>query len=411
MRTELSVLPWIAFLGAISFQVTILVFAAREWLRNCLRGTRKFEVRCELDLKSLAEQGRGPDWNRYHAEADRLFETCTDRIRMFSSGLLAVEFFGLLCFSFGALWLIRVGSQNVGSEIQYYQFGDALKALFCSLFGVFVHSLIALFVLRRAEKQFALWLADSESRLQEYAGNHPVKPLFVSLSGEEMERILKSSTRNLVSAFVEATKDVSGAVSRLDGHVVRLSTGIEDQGKGMNLAVAAIANDVSTMVQASGTFLPIAVRLVTVAESLDKLPIGLSSALEESRDRWLDGLSVVQEERLREIAEAARHAEELAENRERQMITEIHALQLVVGEVRDAVGGIPQALSKEVGRMADRLGTEFGHEARDVTRELAEQLEHTYHRLLQKIEEHEQGFLNRIGTVVDELFSRLSPTS
>jgi hypothetical protein len=182
---------------------------------------------------------------------------------------------------------------------------------------------------------------------------------------------------------------------------------VETQGQAMDRTMAAIAGSAALVSQAAGGLQPAADRLVAAAERLGDLPAALDGVLDRGREQWLDGLRGAQEERLREIAGAARHAEEIACAREQQMLGEVRSLEASVGEIRDAVDRIAKELGGEVASMADVLGAAFGREARDVTRELAEQLERAYQQLLARVDAHEQQWLNRIGTVVDELFARL----
>jgi hypothetical protein len=406
MDADLSLFipPLVVLFGVWIYQYSLFRQArgiARELYSEA---ARDLEKRCQQDLRFRAEHGQPPDWNRYMAQAERLFEARGDRLRTLASSALAVGLFGTLASL--VVTLLTFLGNHIPVEGGLLVF-NTLLSLSGSFLGVLFHLCIVQGSLRKAEDTFSHWQREFEARLELYSEGHPPQPSFLPALREELGQIRESLTGALAGALAKAASGFPAVVSSLGDNVARLSQVVATQGQAMDKAMVAIAGSATVVSKAAGGLQPAAERLAAAAENLEGLPAALGGVLDRGREQWLDGLRGAQEERLSEIAAAAGRAEESARTREQQMLDGVRSLATSVGEVRDAAGGIGQELRAEVTAMAGGLGTSFGREARDVTRELAEQLDRAYRELLGNVEAHEQQWLNRIGTVVDELFARL----
>jgi hypothetical protein len=358
------------------------------------------------DLKQRARRGEGPDWLRYQAELDRLFEARDDGLRSLAAAALALGLGGTLLALLVSLGVQRLG---LGQELDPRTILESTGlCLVGSLLGVMVNLAIVLGLLPVAEKRFASLAGSLRQQLASLAGNHPPQEALAAALQEALRGLRQVLDAELTDSFGKAVSGWPQVVEKMGAHVEALGSVIQAQSAEVGGAVRDLAAGSQAVAAASAELRPAAERLGETATTLVELPTRLQAAVDASREGWLAGLREQQEQAVHELVALQRTAEEASQARERVMLAAVRELQAAVAEVQAAVARIPGQLAEEVARTAGKLGREFGNEARAHTLELADRLERKYEELLTRVAQHEQQWRNNIAGVVEELLAKVA---
>jgi hypothetical protein len=394
---------WLVLLAVAAIQA-VLLRKAHELSRQDDRASlRELAEPFAADVRARAKRGQSPDWLRYQAETDRLFEFRDDRLRSLAAAALAVGLGGTLFALFVSILLGHGTGFEPAALIQ--SMGVSLLG---SLTGVVVNLLIVLVYLPAAERRFATGAKSFFKELAAEADQHPPQEAFTQTLREELSLIRESLNTEFASAFSTAITGFPRVVAALGFHIEKLSSVVEKQGQGIGDAVGEIVRCAAVVTDSGSRLQPAAEKLAEATDLLVRMPQELAAVVDETRNQWLTGIREQHEEHVRQLLELQRQVEDTARERERQVLTVTRELQAAVAEVRDAVSQIPDHLAAEVARASGRLGIEFGREARDHTNELANRLGREYEALLGRIEKHEQESRNNTGLIVQELLDRVS---
>jgi hypothetical protein len=394
---------WLVLLAVAAIQAA-LVRKARELSRQDDRTSlAELAEPFAADVRARAKRGQSPDWLRYQAETDRLFEFRDDRLRSLAAAALAVGLGGTLF----ALFVSILSGQGTGFEpaTLVQSMGVSLLG---SLTGVIVNLLIVLFYLPAAERRFATSVKGFFKELAAEADQHPPQEAFTQTLREELSLIRQSLNTEFASAFSTAITGFPSVVADLGVHIEKLSSVVEKQGQGIGDAVGEIVRCAAVVTDSGSRLQPAAEKLAEASELLVRMPQELAAVVDETRNQWLTGIRKQHEEHVKQLLDLHKQVEDTGRERERQVLMVTRELQAAVAEVRDAVSQIPDHLAAEVAKISGRLGIEFGREARDHTNELAERLGREYEALLGRVEKHEQESRNNIGLIVQELLDRVS---
>ncbi|HVT14658.1 MAG TPA: hypothetical protein VHQ90_00565 [Thermoanaerobaculia bacterium] len=359
------------------------------------------------DIQECARRGQGPDWPRYRAELDRLFEAHDDRLRSLAAAALAIGLGGTLL----ALLVTLVGQAAQRGEMNLDPMAVLTGTGVCligSLLGVIVNLRIVLGLLPRAQRRFTDLADPVLQGLERIAEQHRPQEALTEALRQELGAIRQSFSTEFSSAFSTAITGFPEVVERLAWQLELLVKVVEAQGRGIDSAVRDLSACSLAVASSSQELQPTARKLADASALLVDLPSRLREVIDSSRETWLASLREQQEESVRQLVSLQREAEEASRTRERQMLAAVRELQASVSEVRAAVGQIPGQLTTEVGAMAGRLGREFGNEARVHTQDLVNHLAGEYQRLLERVEEHEKRMRNDIGSAVEELLAKVA---
>jgi ABC-type transporter Mla subunit MlaD len=358
------------------------------------------------DLKQRARRGEGPDWLRYQAEVDRLFEGRDDRLRSLAAAGLALGLGGTLLALLVSLRLQHLGT---GQELNPLVILESTGlCLIGSLIGVVVNLTIVLALLPAAERRFAA-AGDSLMRaLATVAANHPPQEALAAALQDALGGLRQVLDAELADSFSKAVTGWPLIVERLGGQVETLGTVIEAQSRDVGGAVRDLEVCSRAVASSSQQLQPATAKLGEAVAQLVDLPVRLQVVVEASRDAWLASFRQQQGEAVRELVSLQHVAEESSQARERVMLAAVRELQAAVAEVQAAVGQIPGQLGVEVAAAAGRLGREFGSEARAHTLDLADHLERQHEQMILRVAQHEQEWRNNIGSVVEELLGQVA---
>ncbi|HEY0783064.1 MAG TPA: hypothetical protein VGE98_11450, partial [Thermoanaerobaculia bacterium] len=277
---------YVPLLVAFAIELLILLRAYAISSRSAPKLGEKLEERCLTDIASRAKQGLLPDWHRYLSDADRLFESRGDNLRLLASSVLAVGLFGTL----GALIMTAVGLEGTPNLEMQQLLDGTLRALSGSAVGVLCHLIIALVLLRRAEQRFLSWQGDFEVRLQAHAEKHEPTTPVLPLLEQELGRIRESLSSGVAGALAKAVAGLPAAVRQLQVNQRRLSTIIKVQGRGLEKAIQLLARDSQVVAKAGKELEPSVLRLTEALSRVETIPTSLEQVLATARTEWLTGL-------------------------------------------------------------------------------------------------------------------------
>lgn len=356
------------------------------------------------DIRMRAQRGQAPDWLRYQAETDRLFELRDDRLRSLAAAALAIGLGGTLL----ALYVsIPRGSAGFRPEILVQSMGVSLLG---SLSGVIVNLLIVLHFLPTAEGRFSAQTRDFLRKLQEVSDQHLPQEAFTQTLREELTLIRQALNTEFAAAFSTAITGFPQVVAELGVHIDKLAGVVQGQGKSIDGAVTDLAQCATTVADSSSRLQPAAEKLAESTSMLANLPQELQAVVGETRNGWIAGMREQHEQHVRQLIDLQERVEETSRVRQQEVLDATRELRLAVAEVRDAVGRIPEHLVAAVTQSAGRLGIEFGREARDHTNQLTEYMAGEHEKLLRCLSDHEQEWRNSIGSMVHEVFQQFAGT-
>lgn len=354
---------------------------------------------CRADLERRAERNLPPDWLYYLNEIERFCEPKDDRIRRSASAALAVGLGGTL-LAIVLHFLGGVGLQSGGNPAGLI--GSLGVSLGGSLFGVVANLWIVLALLPRAELRLERQSREIVARLRQADDAARSAGLVGSLQ-DELAGIRDAVSRQFTEVFASAVTGFPAIVDGLRAEVAALSGVVKAQGEGLGPATAELARCAEAVMQATRMLGPEAAGLVKAAEQLDDLPARLNAVLDRRRDEWLEEIRSEQKARLAELDKTYGKTLDAVAERERMMLERARELQSAVNDVGLAAGGMGTQLGGEIEKVAERLGREFGREARQHTVEIAERIEASFERMAEKVAGHEQQWRNNVGAVVEEV--------
>jgi ABC-type transporter Mla subunit MlaD len=364
--------------------------------------------RFATDIKRRAARGLSPDWIRYQAEVDRIFDYRDDRLRSLASAALALGLGGTILALCVNLAMQRMSRGELQSPDLLFILQSMGVSLLGSLTGVILNLIIVLIFLPKAENKFTALSNDLHQTLYRVSESNLPQEAFTQTIKQELTQVRESMNTDFAQSFSEAIQGFPDRVVNLGTHIERLADVVEAQSRSAGTATEDLKTYAITVAKSAAHLEPSAQRLADASETLNHLPAQLKAVVESGRDDWLESIRQQQETHLKQILEIQEETEKASENRERQMLERMRELQVAVTEVRAAVGQMPELLATEVEKSAGNLGIRFGQEARNHTIEMEGNLKREYGKLLGNIEHHEQQWRNNIGTVIRELLDTVA---
>ena len=340
----------------------------------------ELEEQLRRDLEQRAERGQVPDWIRYRAELDRLFEPLDERLRSLSSAALSAGLGGtiLALIAHALVFLIIDGEFNTDPRQVIVGIGIGL---FGSLAGVVCNLAIILGFLPQLEKRFVAASRPVIARLQEASDRHPATEAFVLTLKKEMEELRETLRGEVGEAFKQAIGQFPEILGQLRAQLASLAEVAENQGKNVEVMVTNVDNSSKLLKESSELLEPTIRPLAQVSQQLVALPRELSKVLTLQQQLWIDDLNHRHQERwdqLNNLVEVSKKHE--------------GSVRVEVGEIRAAVEAIPKQLGDAVRGAADRFGDRFGLQAREHLND--------YKSFLT---EHEAKWRNKLGEVLPDL--------
>ena len=374
-----------------------LVQAGIFW--KCWKFGRKGQVielsrlgeRFKQDVVDQARRGEGPDWVRYMDEADRVQEAMFDKMRTWAMSALVVGIGGtmvVLVMKLGDMpnesgvvsEFIRRSLPAILSLIE--SIGDALQV---SLYGVANNLAISWLCFPRLNRRFDEALDDYRNCLQQCSGENSPQRMFSEIVRDELGKAFKDAVRKFPEAF-----------SQLDKSVESLGEIISTQSEAVLNAARELRDGAQTLTGASTRIVPAAQMLQSSTDQLRDMPIQLGHMFEKVVSAWwksevqsdlkqfttemgsvLDRQSALGRQILESVEKWEGHRS--AAVKEQQQLWErtidqvqaqqevwkrrIEEVQRSAAEINTTVQRVPTDFSEQIGKMAGRLGIEFGSRA------------------------------------------------
>lgn len=401
--TGLFPFHWITLSAVLAIQ-TFLLWKARSLARqDDSSALARLQQSFAADVHARARRGHSPDWLRYQAEVDRIFEFRDDRLRSLAAAALAFGLGGTLMALFVSILFGKNTSFEPAALVQ--NMGVSLSG---SLTGVIVNLVIILVYLPAAEAIFSAKSLSLYQSIEEVSAQNPLQESFVQTLREELSLIRQSLNTEFASAFSTAITGFPQVVIELGSHIEKLALVVTAQGRSIGGAVGELTKCATAVADSGNRLQPATEKLAEATKVLVQMPEELQEVVDETRNSWLTAMREQHAQHVQQLIELQQQVENTGRERERQVLEATRELQAAVAEVRDAVSRIPDHLASEVARVSGRLGIEFGREARDYTNELAAQLQREYGQLLHHIDSQQQASLNNIGVIVQELLNRVA---
>jgi len=371
--------------------IILLVGAVEFWLLSLARACvhrdqteRLSELEGQLlrDLEQRAERGLAPDWIRYRAELDRLFEPSDDRLRSLAAAALSTGLGGtiLALILHALIFLFIDGGFNTSPYEVVVGIGIGL---FGSFAGVACNLWIILLYLPQHEKLFEAATQPVLRRLREASDTHPATEAFVRTLREEMSELRNVLSNQVGQAFSNAIGQFPAILEGLKIQLKELSDVVESQGSNITKMTEQFEDSSRALEKSSERLEPAIKPLAGIAQDLVALPTELSKVLTRQQQVWIEDLDHRHGERWEQLNRLL----EGAEKHERAMRAE-------VAEARRAVEAIPQQLGDAVQNAANTFGDRFGNQARDHLNE--------YKAF---VLEHDEKWRTKIGDMLADLLA------
>ena len=385
------------------------------------------------DIIDRARRGAGPDWVRYMDEADRVHERKVDKLRTWTMSALVVGIGGtMLALAFRLTSIFSEGSGADGQSL--FLSGSAVlglveaigSALWLSLSGVLNNLAISWFLFPRSDRLFGMSLDEFRDELRLCCQENPPKEKF----GEAVRQ-------ELGNAFREAVRTFPYAFAQLDKSVKSLGDIIATQSEAVLKAAGELGTAADGLTEAAARIGPAAELLQKSTDQLQDVPNQFGRMFESTLATWreetrrdLDALVKgvrAELDRQHALLESTKDAFDewegqrsaaAAQQREHWNET-ISQVQASASEISKTVQGLPATFSREVGRVADTLGRQFGLQAQQHVAELIEVVsgeeDTSLRRLIEKTsKEMHTRFLNETSDVVartlEEVYRRVEET-
>ena len=399
---------WVVLAVVVLFQRAIFAYC-RKLAGGDDEALNRLWNQFKSDIIIRASRGVGPDWVRYMDEADRVHERQVDVLRGGANAALVVGIGGTMA----ALALRAVLEPELQGLISAV--GPALGA---SLSGVANNLFITLRLFPRSDNRFAESLDEYRNALHECSRQHSPR--------EEFALAVRDQLGN---AFREAVRTFPEAFARLDKSVESLGEVTGAQSKAVLEAAAGLKEGAERLTSAASDIVPVAQLLESTIDRLHGLPDRLKEMLDEARTRWeleirrdqdafINGVQQVLKSQ-QELLERTRNAFKEWEERRRDAASEqetqwretILLIQKSEAKMLDIAEGLPNVFAREVARVADAMGEQFGLEARQHVADLANVVRDGNKSLREIVDEAtrdlQNRFLNDTSRVVEETLDRV----
>ena len=370
------------------------------------------------DIVRRANRGDGPDWVRYMDEADRVHDQRVGRLQAWATAALVVGIGGTMA---ALVWRLS-GTSLARPEELINVVGPALWA---SLSGVLNNLIITLGLFHRSDVRFRSALDDFRRQLQEFSDEN--------LPHEKFANAVRDQLGN---AFKEAVRTFPEAFTRLDESVQSLGKIIEAQSNAVLEAAGGLKQGADSLTLAAKEIVPVAELLKSSTDRLRTLPEELKQAIEEAHTIWeqkirqdqdsfivgvlrvLQGQKALLEDAKNKFIECEHQRSEVARQQAEKWNEAIQSIQKSELAILKAVEGLPATFSHEVEKIADRLGKQFGLEARQHVQDLVDSIRDANDNLRTQIESAvdrlQRVFLNETSKVVaetlDEVYRQVEGT-
>lgn len=375
--------------GVVIVQGVLLRHALQEAREHDAEELEHHELRFVEDVVRRACRGSAPDWTWYRSETDRLFEPVDDRLRVIAAATLVTGLGGTIL----ALIAHLLAAYGSGIEPATVIPGMGV-ALFGSLIGVLNHLLIALRILPRAESRFHRASEAVIHRLHEVEDEHPPADTLIQTFQQELSGLREVLGSQLATAFTEAVPEFPRVVETLATVIERQATTVDD-------ALGDLRESSKLVASSSKRLRPAAEKLAAVSEDLVAMPERLSDVLSTARKQWIEEIDEEQRTSNDELWEFLRELNRTWTNREHELLEGVET-------IARASERLPQEFSERLRSMADDVGTRFGQEARQYTRELADQVRKEHEGVLQQVRDHEREWQNSLGDSVRRVLTELA---
>lgn len=370
------------------------------------------------DIVRRANRGDGPDWVRYMDEADRVHDQRVSRLQAWATAALVVGIGGTMA---ALAWRLFGTSLERPEELI-----DAVgPALLASLLGVVNNLIITLGLFHRSDVRFRSSLDEFRHQLQEFSDEN--------LPHEKFANAVRDQLGN---AFKEAVRTFPEAFTRLDESVKSLGEVIEAQSNAVLKAAGGLKQGADSLTLAAKEIVPVAELLKLSTDRLRTLPEELKQAIQEAHKIWeqkirqdqdsfiagvlrvLQGQKALLEDAKDKFIECEHQRSEVARQQAEKWNEAIQSIQKSELAIVKTVEGLPATFSYEVEKIADRLGKQFGLEARQHIQHLVNSIRDGNEILRTQIESAvvrlQTVFLNETSKVVaetlDEVFRQVEGT-
>ena len=378
------------------------------------------------DIIGRARRGDGPDWVRYMDEADRVHERKVDKLRTWAMSALVVGIGGtMLALAFRLSFIFSESSEAAG-QTPFFNDSAVLglieaigSALWLSLSGVLNNLAISWILFPRSDSRFGTSLDEFRDELRWCCEENPPKEKF----GEAVRQ-------ELGNAFREAVRTFPYAFAQLDKSVKSLGDIIATQSEAVLKAAGELGTAADGLTGAAARIGPAAELLQKSTDQLRDVPTQFGRMFKRTLAIWreetrrdLDALVKgvrAELDRQHALLESTKDAFDewegqrsaaAAQQREHWNET-ISQVQASASEISKTVQGLPATFSREVGRVADTLGRQFGLQAQQHVAELIEVVsgeeDTSLRRLIENTsKEMHTRFLNETSDVVARAVARI----
>ena len=396
--------------------------------RARLRGLRR---RLVADIGERVASGRNLDWVYYSDEAQRKQEDLREHLRNYGTISLATGVGGTMGALALHLLLTGDASQNDALDILFGELGWALVA---SGTGVLGNLAILWGLLPLANRRFnpeldrflnELHKEEAEQRAQVETLSQTTAEIIGNRLGEEVRSAISRAPRmfeqlgetatvlgeaadkfdadvktltSTSATLIRSTSSLQSAIERAssqhDEAADKLTTTSREMAASMHDAAAKLA-ETTLAVRKSVEDLPGLVAS-EVEQSGESLGRKFSDAIEPHVTGFRDGVADGLDSTIKWQNTVIEHLDEAR----RQHGRAIHDLVSGTTDIATLMQGLPDAVADGVEKVSDRLGREFGHQARQHVAQLRTTLQEDVKELRRHLERHENHLLN---TTVQEL--------
>lgn len=351
----IAVVPWEVYVFFRAVESGITGYAPEIELREYL-GRRAVR-----DIEDRASRGHEPDWQRWDAEMDRTFYVREEHIRTMAGAALVIgimgTIFALIASSLSAMFFDVGSGTDASLDIVHH----LAIALFGSLTGIFVHLLLLLVVLPRAENRFIEARETVREALRRHAEKHPPVLAEVAAMSQSLADAVNSALSSLPSEVTALTIAVAGQTTAFEG---------------LTDALKALTTETQAIKTVSEELVPVSRGLQEAVTQLNTLPETLTAAVQASSVEWGKAFSETSGALQQSVSDVGD-----------RMTTVVSKLDESVGEFGKATGGLDAKFADSAEAFANRFS--------DRAHEHVVELGNTIEALLLALDEREQAARNR----------------
>ena len=391
---------------------------------------RRLRRRMASDIGERVASGRNLDWVYYSDEAQRKQEDLREHLRNYGTISLATGVGGTM----GALALHLLAGGPIQEDTLNNLLGEMGWALVASGTGVLGNLAILWWLLPLANRRFnpeldrfldELHKEEAEQRAQVETMSQTTAEIIGNRLGEELHSAISRAPRMFeqlgetatvlgeaadkfdadVKTLTSTSATLTRSTSSLQGAIERASSQHDEAADKLNATsremaasmhdAAAKLTETTLAVRKSVEDLP---GLVAsgVEQSAESLSRKFSDAIEPHVTGFRDGIADGLDKTIEWQNTVIEHLDEAR----RQHGRAIHDLVTGTTDIVTLVQGLPGAVADSVEKVSDKLGREFGHQARQHVAQLRSTLNEDAKELRRNLQRHESHLLN---TTVQEL--------